>query len=81
MNFELSLTELAAWSIGVTMVVVALFSWISRWANRNAERRSLRRRVSCRLCLLVVEDEGRGRIFNCPHCGAVNERGPNRSLG
>ena len=78
---ELTLTELAAWSIGAAMVVVALFAWISRWSNRNAERRSLRRRVACRLCLLVVEDDGRGRIFHCPHCGAANERGRNRSLG
>jgi predicted RNA-binding Zn-ribbon protein involved in translation (DUF1610 family) len=78
---ELTLTELAAWSIGVSMVVVALFAWVSRWSNRNAERRSLRRRVSCRLCLHVVEDDGRGRIFHCPHCGAANERGRNRSLG
>jgi predicted RNA-binding Zn-ribbon protein involved in translation (DUF1610 family) len=78
---ELTLTELAAWAIGAAMVLVAFFSWISRWSNRNAERRSLRRRVSCRFCLMVVEDEGRGRIFQCPHCGADNERGRNRSLG
>jgi hypothetical protein len=78
---ELTLTELAAWAIGVAMVIVAFFSWISRWSNRNAERRSLRRRVTCRLCQLVVEDEGRGRIFQCSHCGAANERGRNRSLG
>jgi hypothetical protein len=78
---ELTLTELAAWAIGAAMVLVAFFSWISRWSNRNAERRSLRRRVSCRFCLMVVEDEGRGRIFQCQHCGADNERGRNRSLG
>ena len=78
---ELTLTELAAWAIGVAMVLVAFFSWISRWSNRNAERRSLRRRVSCRFCLLVIEDEGRSPIFHCPHCGAANERGRNRSLG
>lgn len=78
---ELTLTELAAWSIGVSMVVVIFFEWISRWSNANAERRSLRRRVSCRLCLQVHEDDGRGRIFHCPHCGADNERGRNRTLG
>ena len=78
---ELTLTELAAWSLGVAMVVVIFFEWISRWSNRNAERRSLRRRVTCRLCLQVLEDDGRGRIFQCPHCGAENERGRNRSLG
>jgi predicted RNA-binding Zn-ribbon protein involved in translation (DUF1610 family) len=78
---ELTLTELAAWAIGIAMVIVIFFEWVSRWSNRNAERRSLRKRVTCRLCLLVVEDEGRGRIFHCPHCGAENERGRNRSLG
>jgi predicted RNA-binding Zn-ribbon protein involved in translation (DUF1610 family) len=78
---ELTLTELAAWSLGVAMVVVIFFEWISRWSNGNAERRSLRRRTTCRLCLNVREDEGRGRIFHCPHCGADNERGRNRSLG
>jgi hypothetical protein len=63
------------------MVLVAFFSWISRWSHRNAENRSLKRRVSCRLCLVVVEDEGREGIFRCPHCFADNERGRNRSLG
>jgi len=78
---EFTLTELAAWSIGTAMVLVGFFAWISRWSARNAERRSLRKRVTCRLCLLVVEDEERGRIFKCPHCGADNERGRSRSLG
>jgi len=78
---ELTLTELAAWSIGVSMVLVVFFTWISRWSARNAERRSLRRRVTCRLCLHVMEDDGRGRLSHCPHCGADNERGRNRSLG
>ena len=56
---ELSLTELAAWSIGGSMVAIALFVWISRWSNRNAERRSLRRRVSCHSCSLsAAQDSG-----------------------
>ena len=78
---ELTLTELATWSISVAMVLVIFFEWISRWSNGNAERRSLRRRVQCRLCLQVHEDEGRERVFRCPHCGAENEKGRNRSLG
>jgi len=78
---EISLTELAAWAIGITMVGVVFSEWVSRWSAGNAERRSVRKRVNCRLCLLVVEDEGRGRIFQCPHCGAENERGRSRSLG
>lgn len=78
---ELTLTELAAWSIGGSMVVVALFSWISRWSNRNAERRSLKNRVACPLCLHVFEDSGPHRVCRCPECGAEAMRGPNRSLG
>ena len=78
---ELTLTELAAWSIGVSMMIVVFFSWISRWSNGNAERRSLGRRATCRLCLQVLEVESRDRVFQCPHCGADNEKGRNRSLG
>lgn len=78
---ELSLTELAAWSIGGSMVVVALFSWISRWSNRNAERRSLRNRIHCPLCLHVFEDGSGNRISRCPECGAEALRGRGRSLG
>jgi predicted RNA-binding Zn-ribbon protein involved in translation (DUF1610 family) len=78
---ELTLTDLAAWSIGVSMIIVVFFTWISRWSNGNAERRSLRRRATCRLCLQVVEVEGRDRVFRCPHCGGENEKGRNRSLG
>ena len=78
---ELTLTELAAWSICVSMIIVVFFTWISRWSNGNAERRSLRRRATCRLCLQVLEVEGRDRVFRCPHCGGENEKGRNRSLG
>ncbi len=78
---ELTLTELAVWALGGSMVVVTLFAWISRWSNRNAERRSLRRRLCCRLCLHVFEDPGHHRVCRCPQCGADTERGPNRSLG
>ena len=78
---ELTLTELAAWSIGIPMVLVLFFEWTSRWSARNAERRSQRKRVTCRLCLQVLEEESRDRVFRCPHCGAENEKGRNRSLG
>ena len=78
---ELSLSEHDAGAIGITMAEVVFFEWVSRWSAGNAERRSVRKRVTCRLCLLVVEDDGRGRTFRCPHCEAENERGRNRSLG
>lgn len=78
---QFTLTQLAAWAIGVSMVLVALFTWISRWSNRNAERRSLRGRVTCRTCLHVFEDHGTHRIVRCQHCGADTERGRPRRLG
>lgn len=78
---ELTLTELAAWAIGVTMVAVGLFGWVSHWSARNAERRSLSRRVTCRLCQFIAEEENESPLFLCPKCGAENERGPNRNLG
>ncbi len=78
---ELSLTELAMWAITGSLVLIALFSWISRWSNRNAERRSLRHRMHCRICLQVYEDTEVRQTGQCPNCGASNEKGRSRSLG
>lgn len=74
---ELSLTELAAAAIGASMVLIALFAWISRWSNGNAERRSLRHRAVCRLCLAVFEVRGGERDLTCPECGGkTGPQGP-----
>lgn len=78
---ELTLTGLAMWSLAGTMVIIVFFSWISRWSNRNAERRSLRQRMHCPVCLQVYEDPATRQVGHCPNCGAANERGRNRSLG
>lgn len=78
---EFTLAQLAAWAIGASLVLIALFAWISRWSNRNAERRSLRARVTCRTCLHVFEDHGSHRVVRCTHCGSDTERGRSRSLG
>jgi hypothetical protein len=77
----LSLTELAFVVIGMALIVVAFFGWVSRWAARNAERRSLRHRIICRLCLAVFEDTGRQAVVDCPKCGAKTNRGSPQSLG
>lgn len=78
---EWTLKDLAFWAVGGGMVLVALFSWISRWSNGNAERRSMRRRMVCRTCLNVFEDGGAARVVECPHCGGLVERGRSRTLG
>ena len=78
---ELSLTELAVGVLGVSMVLVIFFAWISRWSAVNAERRSLRNRVVCRLCLAVFEASGRDTVQSCPECGAKTERRGARPLG
>lgn len=78
---EVSLRELAVGVIAVSMVLVLLFTWISHWSNRNAERRSLRRRIVCRLCLAVFENPGRERMVECPDCGARTDRRGPQALG
>jgi len=78
---ELTLTELALVVVGVAMCLVAFFGWMSRWAASNAEKRSLRQRIVCRLCLAVFEDSGRQDVVNCPECGAKTKRGGPQSLG
>lgn len=78
---ELSLTELAVWAIGIAMAAVVVLEWSSRSSARSSERESVRRRVTCRLCLLVMEDEKREPVFRCPHCGAENERDRGKNLG
>ena len=77
----LSLTELAFVVIGASMIVVVFFGWVSRWAAKNAERRSLRDRIICRLCLAVFEDSGRQRVVECPKCKAKTNRGGPQALG
>lgn len=77
----LSLTELAFVVIGLAMVSVVFFGWVSRWAAKNAERRSLRSRIICRLCLAVFDDTGRQTVVDCPECGAKTNRGGPQALG
>jgi Zn finger protein HypA/HybF involved in hydrogenase expression len=47
---------------------------LSRWRRGLVERRALARRVFCRWCQHVFEEEG-GGIVVCPRCGAENRKG------
>lgn len=78
---ELTLTELAFVVIGLAMLSIVFFAWVSRWAAGNAEKRSLRHRIVCRLCLAVFEDSGRQTEVECPKCGAKTNRGGPQALG
>lgn len=71
---ELTLTELAVAIVGGCLVFVAGAVAISRWGNRNAERRGIRSRVICRICRHVFEDQGHEHLVTCPECGASNEK-------
>lgn len=78
---HLSLTELAFAVIACAMVAVAFFGWVSRWTSGNAERRSLRHRIVCRLCLAVFENTSREAVVKCPECQARTNRGGPTALG
>jgi len=78
---DLTLAEFVLFLLLGTSGLVVVFSMISRTLHNRAEARSLARRVICRLCLHAFETQERGNIVECPHCGAVNERGRSRRLG
>ena len=57
-------------------IVLALV--ISRTLRSRAERRSLKRRFICRLCLHAFEVRNGEEIVHCPECGVANERDSGR---
>lgn len=71
---DLTLTEFAVAVVGGSLLWVAASVAVSRWSNANAERRGVRDRVVCRICRHVFEDRERGKLVDCPECGAANER-------
>jgi hypothetical protein len=78
---ELTLADFVLFVVFGSSFLVLLFTMISRSLHARSEARSLADRVICRLCLHAFEDHGHGKIVNCPHCGAANERGRGRRLG
>lgn len=78
---DLTLTELVLSLLVGSMVMVLIFTSISKLTRMSMEARSAARRVICRLCLHAFENPEKKSPVNCPHCGAANEKGRNRSLG
>lgn len=78
---QLTLTEWVMAILVGSMVLVLLFTMISRATRLGIEARSAARRVRCRLCLHVFESVSTPGPVECPKCGAANERGRSRSLG
>jgi hypothetical protein len=53
---------------------VLLFAAVSRMMHYRSEKRALRRRIVCRLCLHAFEDSSEALLLECPACHARNER-------
>jgi ribosomal protein L37AE/L43A len=55
--------------IAAAMILVGLFGWISEFMHRNAEKKGIRQRFQCDLCLTVWQELHKTKIACCPHCG------------
>ena len=78
---DLTLADFVLFVLLGTSSLVVFFAIVSRTLHRQSEKRSLARRVICRLCLYAFETGDTAKIVNCPHCGAATERGRGRRLG
>lgn len=78
---DLLLPEFVLWAMVIPMFLVAFSTLISRLSHRAGERRAVKSRIICRLCLHAFEDHGSASLPECPGCGARNERGRDRRLG
>lgn len=78
---EIDFTDLAVRTIGLAMVMVGLLILAERRRVSRSERRALRDRVVCRLCLAVFEARDRDSVQTCRECGASTDRKGPRPLG
>ena len=78
---DLSLNEFVTGIVAGAFLLVASFTAISRIVRARGERQSLDRRIVCRLCLHAFEDNGHGRIVECPACHTTTLRAGARPLG
>ncbi|MBK1883192.1 hypothetical protein JIN85_12255 [Luteolibacter pohnpeiensis] len=70
---ELTLIEFVLTVIIGSCGFILLALVISRSMRGRAERRSLRRRIICRLCLHAFEARNSEPVVRCPECGVANE--------
>ena len=72
---EISLSHFVFVVVFGCCVFVSVLAVVSRYLHYRSEKRALRRRVICRLCLHAFEDTGASPLVECPSCHARNERG------
>lgn len=53
---------------------VLVLAAVSRFLHYRSEKRALRRRIICRLCLHAYEDLSDAMLVDCPSCHTLNER-------
>ena len=67
-----------SWLVFVCLLVFLsgiFFVWIGyEIARRRASRRSLKRRLRCRVCSMEFSDDSTDDLPACPRCGSLNER-------
>ncbi len=78
---KLTLAEFSLYVVGAAFLLVLIIAMTSHYLHHRVEKRSLSRRVICRLCLNAFEDTSHLGIVDCPACGAANEKGRSRKLG
>lgn len=78
---DLMLPQFVLWALLVPMGLIGFLTIASRLSQRAGERRAVRGRIICRLCLHAFEDHGTATLPSCPCCGAMNQRGRSRRLG
>jgi len=71
---EISLSHFVFVVVFGCCALVCVLAVVSRYLHHRSEKRALRRRVICRLCLNAFEDTSDSLLVDCPSCHARNER-------
>ncbi len=71
---EITLSHFVLAVVFGSCVCVLVLAAASRFLHYRSEKRALRRRIVCRLCLHAFEDAGEAVLVDCPACHARNER-------
>jgi protein-arginine kinase activator protein McsA len=71
---EISLSNFVLAVVFGSCVCVLVLAAVSRFLHYRSEKRALRRRIVCRLCLHAFEDLSNAFLVDCPSCHARNER-------